>query len=54
MKQSAEKDDDAKTAYGVLQGVKIVGEGKMAKLAAATPAEPLFKMASEKAKELAK
>ena len=54
MKQSAAKDADAKTAYGVLQGVKIVGEGKMAKLAAATPAEPLFKMASEKAKELAK
>ena len=50
MKKAAEKDADAKLAYDVLQGVKVVGEGKAFKVTATAAAEPVFKMMAEKAK----
>ena len=51
-KKAAEKDADAKLAYDVLQGVKVVCEGKSAKFSASVPAEPAVKMIAEKAKDI--
>lgn len=49
-KKAAEKDADAKLAYDVLQGVKVVCEGKAAKVSANVAAEPVIKLMAEKAK----
>ena len=50
MKKAAEKDADSKLAYEVLQGIKVVGEGKAFKVTATTAAEPVIKMIAEKSK----
>ena len=52
MKESAEKDAEAKAAYDVLQGVKVEAKGKVAALTAVAPADPIFKALAEKAKAL--
>ena len=50
MKKAAEKDDDSKFVYDVLQGVKVAGEGKAFKVTATTAAEPVIKKMAEKSK----
>ena len=52
LKQSAEKDADAKAAYDTLQTAKIESKGKVATLLASTAAEPSLKALADKAKEL--
>ena len=46
-KDGADKSEQAKLSYEALQSVKVAGEGAVAKLSAAAPAEPIFKLVSE-------
>ena len=50
LKAAAEKSAEAKAQYETAQSVKVEGEGKVAKLSAAAPAEPILKLVSEKIK----
>lgn len=52
MKQSAEKDVDAKAAYDTLQTVKVEAKGKVATLTASTAADAALKALADKTKEL--
>ena len=48
LKAAAEKSDEAKAQYETARSAKVEGEGKVAKLSAAAPAEPILKLISEK------